>query len=93
MTPRLSIVKSQRRKALSLRIKQPQLPVCNAEIEALLHQIIEVHFPENITPPTIFFGRTPTLAHIEISRTKAAHPSGCTKPSTILPRPIMFSPG
>ena len=61
----------QKRKALNLRLLQPQLPVCDPAIGALLYQILEAHFPENTTPPAIFFGRTPTLAHIENSQSES----------------------
>jgi hypothetical protein len=59
------------RKVPRLRLTQPQLPVYGAEIEALLHQIIAVHFPENIAPPAVFFGCIPTLAHIENSQSES----------------------
>ena len=58
----------QKRKTLNLHILQPQLPVCGAEIDALLHQILAAHFPENPATPAVFFGRTPTLAYIQNAR-------------------------
>ena len=61
-----------KRKALNRRLLQPQLPVCGPEINALLCQILAEHFPENTMPPSLFFGRTPTLAHIENVRGECA---------------------
>jgi len=54
-------------KKLNARILQPQLPVCAKEISVILKEIIALHFPDIATPPGVFFGRTPTLAHIEDS--------------------------
>jgi hypothetical protein len=60
----------QKRKALNMRLLQPQLPVCGQEINALLRQLLAAHFPEKTTHPGVFFGRTPTLAHIEDSQSE-----------------------
>jgi hypothetical protein len=60
----------QKRKMLNARVFQPQLPVCGREINALLGQILAAHFPEKTVPPSVFFGRTPTLAHIEDSQSE-----------------------
>ena len=54
----------RRRKKLNVKVLQPHLPVRGSEISALLRQVISLHFPE-MTSPGVFFGRTPTLAHIE----------------------------
>jgi len=55
----------QKRKTLNARLLQPQLPLCGREINALLGEILPAYFPENITTPRVFVGRTPALAHIE----------------------------
>jgi hypothetical protein len=57
----------QKRKRLNRRILQPNLPICGPRIKELLNEILATHFPEKANPPTIFFGNTPTLAHIEYS--------------------------
>jgi hypothetical protein len=58
----------RKRKKLNVRLLQPQLPVCGQEIKAILRQLLAAYFPEITTPPGVFFGRTPTLAHIEDSQ-------------------------
>ena len=60
----------QKRKTPNARLMQPQLPICGREIDALLSQILAVYFPERTTTPGVFFGRTPTLAHIEDSQSE-----------------------
>ncbi len=56
----------QKRKILNPRLLRRQLPVCGTEIDTLLTQILATHFPgKNLTTPAVFFGYTPTLAHIE----------------------------
>jgi hypothetical protein len=60
----------QKRKTLNARLLQPELPVCSEEINAILRQILKVHFPEKNRPPSVFFGRTPTLAYIEDSQSE-----------------------
>jgi hypothetical protein len=60
----------QKRKTLNARLLQPQLAVCSREINALLSQILAAYFPEKTTAPGVFFGRTPTLAHIEDSQSE-----------------------
>lgn len=61
----------QKRKTLNARLLQPQLPVCSGEINVLLSQILAAYFPEKTTTtPGVFFGRTPTLAHIEDSKSE-----------------------
>ncbi len=57
----------EKRKKLNKRLLQPQLPVCGREIEAILAGIVAIHFPEIKALPGVYFGRTPTLAHIEDS--------------------------
>jgi hypothetical protein len=55
----------QKRKTLNVRLLQPQLPLCAGKIDGLLSQILTAYFPEKVTSPGVFFGRIPTLAHIE----------------------------
>jgi hypothetical protein len=58
----------QKRKRLNVRLLQPELAFCGEEIDSILTQILAAHFPEKTTVPGIFFGRTPTLAHIDEAR-------------------------
>lgn len=57
----------KKQKVLNARQLQPQLPVCGEAINALVSQILAAYFPEKTMAPSIYFGRTPTLAHIEES--------------------------
>lgn len=57
----------EKRKKLNKRLLQPRLPVCGSEINAILAGIVALYFPEIKTLPSVYFGRTPTLAHIEDS--------------------------